>query len=61
MAVTIVRDAAPHLTASVLQAIFDKGADELTLADIRKLEDAASRVSLKGERPEDIVVSSLFT
>ena len=61
MAVTITKSPAPHLSVAVLQPIFDKGADELTLADLRKLEDAAARVTLNGQRPEDIVVSSLFT
>lgn len=61
MAVTITKSPAPHLSAAVLQAIFDKGADQLTLDDLRKLEDAVARVSLQGQRPENITVSALFT
>jgi hypothetical protein len=61
MAVTITKSPAPHLSAPILQEIFNKATDELTIADLRKLEDAAARVTLNGQRPEDIVVSSLFT
>lgn len=60
MATTITKSPAPHLSAATLQTIFDKATDELTLADLRKLEDAASRISLEGEKPENVVVASLF-
>ena len=55
---TVTRDLGPHLKAATLTALLATAVENLTLAQLRQIEDALSRVS--GADPNNTIGSLLL-